>query len=188
MRADPEDADHACEHDEDDDGGENRAGLGRRARGLVGLLDLAAETLRGQPFAGIGLHGADRANQLARIGGRVGKRVLRIARQPPHPAPEGDQRQHDQGNRQQHEAGETRAGDHHHRRRAKEHHEIAQRDRHGGADRGFDLRGVGREPRHQFAAARGIEEGWREREQMRKHVAPEIGDDPLADRHHEVVA
>ncbi len=74
MRTDPEDRDHACEHDEDDDGGEHRARLGRGACRLIGLLDLAAEALRSQPLAGIGLHGADRADQLAGIGGSVGER------------------------------------------------------------------------------------------------------------------
>ena len=36
--------------------------------------------------------------------------------------------------------------------------------------------------------ARGIEERRRQRHQVREHVAPEIGDDALADRHHQVVA
>ena len=35
--------------------------------------------------------------------------------------------------------------------------------------------------------ARGIEERRRQRDQMREHVAPEIGDDALADRHDEIV-
>jgi hypothetical protein len=33
----------------------------------------------------------------------------------------------------------------------------------------------------------GIEEGGRQRDQMREHVAPEIGDDALAKRHHQIV-
>ena len=59
--------------------------------------------------------------------------------------------------------------------------DVAQRDRHRRADRGLDLGGVGGQPRDQFAAARGIEERRRQRDQMREHVAPEIGDDALAD-------
>ena len=34
--------------------------------------------------------------------------------------------------------------------------------------------------------ARGIEEGRRQRDQMREHVAPEIGDDALADGHDQI--
>ena len=188
MRADPEDRDHAGEDDEDDDRGQDRARLGRRARRLIGLLDLVAETRVRQPLAGIGLHGPDRADQLGRIGGGIGERILRAARQPPHPASERDQRHHDQRNREQHEAGELRARHHHHRGGAEEQHQVAQRDRDGGADRGLDLGGVGGEPRDQLARARGIEEGRRQREQMREHVAAQIGDDALADGHDEVVA
>ena len=188
MRADPEDRDHAGEDDEDDDRGQDRARLRRDARRLIGLLDLVAEARIRQPLAGIGLHGPDRTDQLGRVGRGVGERILRAARQPPHPAPERDQRDHDQRNREQHEAGEFRARHHHHRGGAEEQHQIAQRDRDRGADRGFDLGGVGGEPRDQFARARGIEEGRRQRDQMREHVAAQIGDDALADGHDEVVA
>ena len=168
--------------------GQHRARPRRAARRLIGLLDLAAEARRRQPLAGIGLHGPDRADQLGGVGAGVRQRILRVARQPPHPAPERDQRNHDQRDRQQHEAGQFRARDHHHGGGADEQHHVAQRDRHRGADRGFDLGGIGGQPRHQFARARGIEEGRRQRDQMREHVAPEIGDDALADRHDEVVA
>ena len=162
----------AGENDEDDDRGQHGARAGRGARRLIGLLDLAAEAHVGKPLAGIGLHGADGADQFGSIGGGIGQRILGVARQPPHPAPERHQRQHDQRNGEQHEAGKPRARDHHHRGRADEQHEIAQRDRDRGADGGFDLGGVGGQPRDQFAAARGIEEGRRQRHQMREHVAP----------------
>ena len=186
VRADPQDQHHAGEHDEDDDRGQHRARLGRIARGLIGLLDLAAEPRIGQSLVGIGLHGADGADQFGGIGGRLRQRVLRVARQPAHPAPERHQRNHDQRNRQQHKTRQPRAGDHHHRGGADEQHHVAQRDRYRGADRRFDLRGVGGEPRDQFAAARRIEERRRQRDQMREHVAPQIGDDALADGHHQI--
>src|SRR5690242_21406293 len=50
-----------------------------------------------------------------------------------------------------HEGGELWARHHHHGGGTDEQHDVAQRDRHGGADRGFDLGGVGGEPRDQFA-------------------------------------
>ena len=96
VRSDPEDRDDAGEDDEDDDRGQHRARPGRGARRLVGLLDLAAEARIGEPLAGIGLHGADRADQFGGIGGGIRQRILGVARQPPHPAPERHQRQHDQ--------------------------------------------------------------------------------------------
>ena len=172
VRTDPQDHHHAGEDDEDDDRGQHGARAGRIARRLIGLLDLAAETRIGQPLAGIGLHGPDRADQFGGIGGGVGQRILRAARQPPHPAAERHQRNHDHRDRQQHEAGQPRARDHHHGGGADEQHQIAQRDRDRGADRGLDLRGIRGQPRHQFAAARGIEERRRQRDQMREHVAP----------------
>ena len=188
MRADPEDRHDAGEHDEDDDQRQHRARPRRAARRLIGLFDLAAEAAGRHPLAGIGLHGPDRADQFGGVRTGVRQRILRVARQPPHPAPERHQRNHDQRNSQQHEAGQFRARDHHHGGGADEQHHVAQRDRYRRADRGFDLGGIGGQPRHQFARARGIEECGRQRDQMREHVAPDIGDDALADRHHEVVA
>ncbi len=155
---------------------------------IVGALDLAGEARSGQPFVGERLHRAVGADQLRGIGGGFGQRILRIARQPPHPAPERHQRQHDQRDHQQHEAGQPRAGHHHHGDSAGEQHEVAQRDRDRRADGRLDLGRVGGEPRDQFAAARGIEERRRQRRQMREHFAPDVGDDPLADGHHQVVA
>ena len=167
--------------------GQHRAGPGRIARRVIGLFDIAAEPRIGQLLAGKGLHGPDGAEQFGCIGGRVGQRILGTARQPPHPAPERHQRDHDHRDRQQHEAREPWARDHHHGGGAEEQHHIAQRDRYRCADRGLDLGGIGRQPRDQFAAARGIEEGGRQRDQMREHVAPEIGDDALADGHDQIV-
>ena len=166
--------------------GQHRARPRRTARGVIGLFDLAAEARRGQPLAGIGLHGSDGADQFGGIGAGVGQRILRVARQPPHPASERDQRNHDHRDRQQHEQRKLRARDHHHGGGADEQHQIAQRDRHRRADRRLDLGGVGGEPRHQFAAAGGIEERRRQRDQMREHVAPEIRNDALADRHDQI--
>ena len=156
MRSDPQDQHDAGEHDEDDDRGQNRARGGRTAGGFIGLLDFAAKALVGYLLAGIGLHGADRADQFGDIGGRIGQRILGVARQPPHPAPECHQRQHDHRDRQQHEARESGARDHHHHGGTDEHQEVAQRNRHRSPDRGFDLGGIGGQPRDQFTAARRI--------------------------------
>ena len=186
MRSDPEDQHHAGKDDEDDDRGQHRARAGRAARRLIGLFDLAAEARIGQPLAGIGLHGADGADQFGSVGGRIRQRILRAARQPAHPAAERDQRNHDHRDRQQHETGKPRAGDHHHRGGAEEQHDVAQRDRHRRADRRFDLGGIGGEARDQLAAAGRIEECRRQRDQVSEHVAPEIGDDALADGHHQI--
>ena len=73
-------------------------------------------------------------------------------------------------------------------RRADEQHEIAQRDRDRGAGRGLDLRGVGGEPRNDFAGLGLVEESARQRRQVREHVAAQVGDDALAERGDEVVA
>ena len=153
VRADPEDRDDAGEDDEDDDQRQHRARPRRAARRFIGLLDLAAEAVGGQPLAGIGLHGPDRADQFGGVGAGVRQRILGVARQPPHPAPERDQRNHDHRDRQQHEARKFRARDHHHGGGADEQHQVAQRDRHRCADRGLDLGGIGGQPRHQFAAS-----------------------------------
>ena len=101
VGADPEDRHDAGEHDEDDDQGEQRARPRRVARRLIGLLDLAAETGRRHLLAGIGLHGPDRTDQFGGVGAGVRQRILRVARQPPHPASERHQRNHDHRDRQQ---------------------------------------------------------------------------------------
>src|SRR3954466_7722610 len=148
VRTDPEDRHDAGEHDEDDDQRQHRARPRRAARRLIGLFDLAAEATGRQPLAGIGLHGPDRADQFGGVGAGVRQRILRVARQPPHPAPERYQWNHDQRDRQQHEARQFRTRDHHHGGGADEQHDVAQRDRYRRADGGFDLGGIGRQPGH----------------------------------------
>ena len=49
-------------------------------------------------------------------------------------------------------------------------------------DRGLDLGGIGREPRHHLAGLGRVEEGRRERCEMAEHLAAQVGHDPLAER------
>ena len=105
-----------------------------------------------------------------------------------HRAAGGEQRQHDDRNGDQHIGRQLRAGHDHHRDRADEHEEIAQRDRGRGAERRLQLRGVGGQARDDLAGLFGVEEARVEPGQMGEEVAAQIGDDPLAERHDEVVA
>ena len=69
----------------------------------IGALDRGGEARPRQRLVGEGLQRAHRADQLGRIGGGVGERVLRGARAPPHRAAEADERQHDHRNGGEHE-------------------------------------------------------------------------------------
>ena len=155
---------------------------------LIGALDRFGKTAPRQRLVGEGLQGPHRADQFGRIGRGVGQRVLGRARAAPHRAAEADERQHDQRNGGEHETRELRAGDHHHGGGAEKQHDIAERDRHRGADRRLDLRGVGGEPRGQLAGPRGVEERRRERYQVAEHRRAEVRHHALAERRHEVVA
>jgi hypothetical protein len=115
--------------------GQHGARAGRATCGVIGLLDLLAEARIRQLLVGIGLHRTDRTDEFAGIGRGFRQRILRVARQTPHPAPEGYQRDHDQRDRREHEAGELRARNHHHGCRAEKQHKVAQRDGYGRADR-----------------------------------------------------
>ena len=89
LRADPEHDHDAAEHQEDDDRGQQRA----RARSSRRAASKARSTAAAKRdcasrLVGEGLQGADRADQLGRIGRGVGERVLRGARAPPHQPPE----------------------------------------------------------------------------------------------------
>ena len=150
------------------------------ARRHEGALDGAAKTRNAEPFVGESLQDTNRTYQFGRIGRRVGERILGKPRAAAHGAAEGIERQHDDRYHREHEGRQVRARHHHHDARAEKQHEVAQRDRDRTADCGLDLRGVGGEPRDDFAGPRLIEEGSRQPRHVREHVAAQIGDDALA--------
>ena len=188
MRAEPQHGDDAAENEEDGERRQKRARQGGVARRGEGVLDAACEAVGGAALQRIGLHGAHAADRFGREGRSIGEAVLRETRLAAHPAAEEHERQHDHRDGGEDQAGKPRARHHHHRGRAEEEHEVPERDRGAGADGGLDLRGVGGEPRGDVAGARLVEEGGREPHQMGEEVAAEIGDDPLAERHHQVEA
>ena len=77
---------------------------------------------------------------------------------------------------------------HHHGDRADEEEEVAQRHRRRRAEGGLELRRVGREARGDLAGLLGVEEAGVETGEMIEEVGAEVGDDPLAERHDEIVA
>ena len=139
-------------------------------------------------LVGEGLQNAHRADQFGGISRSIGKRILRKPRTSPHRPAESVKRQHDDRDRRQHEEGKPRTTDDHHHARADKQHDVAQRDRNRAADRGFDLRRIGGEPRDHLAGSCFVEESGRQRGYMGEHVAAQIGDDALAKRGDEVVA
>ena len=76
----------------------------------------------------------------------------------------------------------------HHRDGADEQEKIAQRYRSRGAERRLELGGVGGEARDDLAGLLRVEEARVEPRQMGEEIGAQVGDDPLADRHDEVVA
>ena len=76
----------------------------------------------------------------------------------------------------------------HHRDRADEHEEIAQRDRGRGAEGRLELRRVGGQARGDLAGLFRVEEAGIEPRQMGEEVRAQVRDDPLAERHDEIVA
>ena len=156
------------------------------ARGDECALDRGTETAVGQRLVGEGLQHAHRAEQFGCIGGGVGERVLRRTRAPAHRAAEAVERQDDHRDRREHKGGKPRARHHHHGARAHEQDDVAQRNGNRGTHRGLDLRGVGGEPRDQFAGLGRIEVGGRERDQMAEHALAQIGHDPFAQRGDEI--
>jgi hypothetical protein len=100
----------------------------------------------------------------------------------------GVERQDDDRDRRQHIGGEFGRGDDHHRHGADEHEDIAQRDRRRRAEGRLELGGVGGQTRDQLAGLFDVEEAEVEAGQMGEDVAAQVGHDPLAERHDEVVA
>ena len=142
----------------------------------------------GEGLGDEGLHDAHRRKALGGEGGRVGEPVLGAARARRHRSSGGVERQDDDRDRRQHVGGELRRGDDHHRHRADEHEEIAQRDRRRRAEGRLELGGVGGQTGDQLAGLLDVEEAEVEAGQMGEDVAAQVGDDPLAERHDQVVA
>ena len=156
------------------------------ARGDECALDRGTETAVGQRLVGEGLQHAHRTEQFGCIGGGVGERVLRRTRAPAHRAAEAVERQDDHGDRREHKGGKPRACHDHHGARAHEQNDVAQCNGNRGTHGGLDLRGIGGEPRDQFAGLGRIEVGGRERDQVAEHALAQIGHDPFAQRGDEI--
>ena len=152
LGADPQHHHHAGEHEKDAIAVRIARAVMESRAAVKARSTAARKRPRRQRLVGEGLQHAHRADQLGRIGGGVGERVLRRARAPADRAAEAVERQHDHRDGAEHEGGEPRARHHHHGGRADEQDQVAQGDRNRGADRGLDLGGVGGEPRDQLAA------------------------------------
>ncbi len=92
------------------------------------------------------------------------------------------------GDGRKHEARKLRARIDHHAHRAETEDQVAQRHGCRRTHRRLDLRRVGRQPRDDLAGLIDVEERGRELHDACEDVAPEIGDDALAERDHEVIA
>ena len=103
LRADPQHDDHAGGNEENRNRSQDGAGADRTARRHERALDGVAEPGNAEPFVGEGLQHADRADQLGRIGRRIGERILRKSGTPAHGAAKRIERQHDQRNSAEHE-------------------------------------------------------------------------------------
>ena len=188
LRPQPEDADHAGENEKDGDGGQQRPRFHRIPRGIIGSFNRAAVIGPHAPPGAENLHGARCADLLGGIGGGLGQRILRLFRAPAHRAARADQRQHDQRDRDQHQRRQLRAGPDHHYRSAEKEYDVAQCDRCAGAKGGFQLGRIGGEARNQLARPRAVKECGVKFGQMVEHRSTQIGDNPLAEGHHEIVA
>jgi hypothetical protein len=135
-----------------------------------------------------GLHGLHRVERFARARAGVGDAVLAAAAQGAHPAPEQDERHHDEQHGADHERRQLQAGHEHQREAADEHDGIAHGDGRGRADDGLDERRVRGEPRQHFAGARHFEEGRRQPDHVIEHGLADVGDHALAQPGDEIEA
>ena len=84
-------------------------------------------------------------------------------------------------------AGELRARHHHHGDGAEKQEQIAQGHRGGRPEGRFQLGRVGGQPRYELARLGRVVERRIEAAQMLEQVGPQVGDDPLAERHDQVI-
>ena len=184
----PQHADDAGKDEHDDDAGEDAAGGRRVARGRIGFLDGGGEARGRRRLGIIGLHGPDGAEAFGGIGCRLRQRVLGSAGAPLDGTARGDERQHDQRQHAQDEGRQFRARVDHQADGAEEQEQVAQRQRGRGAEGRLHLRRVGGQPRDQFAGAGGVVEHGIEPCEMTEDVGAKVGDDALAEGHHEEIA
>jgi hypothetical protein len=188
MAADPQDHGHRAEGDQHHAG--DQEGLLRDARnaGAVRRLGMPAERGAVGLLVRVGLHRADLVHRLVDVGRNVRDTVLVVARKPPHPAPEEQDRNQGRGGADDDQERELPSRDEEHDRRADHHERVAQEHGKTVADDLLQHGRVVREARDHLARARGLEERRLEPQDVVEHRAAHVGDDALAEGHHEVKA
>ncbi|MCY1171235.1 hypothetical protein D9M73_113390 [compost metagenome] len=175
-----------AEDQRDEQGREQRAqqdaalGGGEAARHRIG------KALRLAAFLPERLDDLHRRKHLDRHCANVGDAVLAGARMRPQPPPEQNDRQQRERNTDQDHPRQLRRKHEQRNNPANPGNGIAQRDRYGGADRHFDLAGIGGKARSDFGRAVLLEPARRQVKQIVLHRDAHVGDGAFAQPRHEI--
>ena len=184
--ADPQHQGDRAEHADHHQRGQHRPCPHPAHRDRECVVDPIAEARAVDGLVGKRLHRADRVHRFLDVAADIGDAVLGRARQPSHPAPEYDNRQHHQRHQNEHNGGQFHAGDRQHHRAADEHQHVAQGDRRARAHHHLEQGGVGGQAGENFSGLGGLEKTRRQTDHMVIYVAADIGDHALADPRNEI--
>ena len=186
MPAEPEHDADGGEDQQDDGGGQRRAGREPAPRRPEGPLDMLAIGDGGDRLIGEGLDGADAVQALIALGRGLADLLVHRARQAAHLPAEDDDGDHHQRHDDGGDAGELRAGGEEQTTAAQEHHPIAHGKGQRGADHRLQHRRIGGEARDDVAGARHLVEIRRQGHEVAEDLLAQIRHHPLADPAHEI--
>ena len=146
VPADPEDQRDRAEDEHHDRCDEDGAIADAFQSGAETAFDEGGEVAPIGILVAIGLDDADFVDGLVDAVAEVGDAILADPRQPPHAAPEQDDRRDDQRHAGEHQQGQLQAGGEQHGEATDQNQQVAQGDRKRRADGVFDQRRVGRQP------------------------------------------
>jgi hypothetical protein len=188
VGAHPQAPDDRAEHEHDGDGCQQGPGPDPAQRGPERRLGGLVETPRFPALADVGLDDLDGAECLARQRTGVSYAVLAETREPADPPAEEYERQQDQRDHDSDHPGETGARDHEHGEPADQQQEVPQGDRCPGTDNGLQYGSVRRQPGEYLARPCALVEVGAQSKHVPEDFAADVGDDPLAEPGHHVVA
>ena len=180
MPAQPEHDGDGAEHQRDDDRPQHRPGAGIAGGGGERVLGRGGEAGALAVLLGEGLDRADGVDGFLGCSRDIGHAVLGGAGQAADAPADHHDRDHHQRHHDQDEAGEPGVGHHQEGEAAHDQEHVAQRLGDAGADHGLDDAGVGGQARQHLARAGHLEEAGRQMEDVAVDVAPQVGDDALA--------
>ena len=184
----PDDHDDRPDHQEDDHRRHHRSGADAPLGGREDALDGVAKPGRLALLLVEGLDDLHRAQHLGCDGPHFGDPRLVAGRYASHPPSQDQDRAKNDGNSEQHQSGELGREDEHGGDAADAHDRVTQRHRYRGSHDLLDDRRVDRNSRGNLGRPIFLKKARGHPQQVAVNGEPDVGDGPLAEPGHEIIA